>query len=478
MNLFGSPAEILTVSQLTRAIRRAVRDALPGAVTIRGEIANLSRQPSGHVYFSLRDEGSSLRCAMFRGANRLLRFRPENGMEVEARGEVNVYVPRGEVQLVVEEMHPAGLGAQMAALEALKATLAAEGLLAPERKRALPVLPRRVGLVTSPRGAAIRDLLEILGRRAPGVGIIVAPTLVQGAQAEGEIAAALNRLGASGLVDVVIVARGGGSLEDLWAFNTEPVARAIAACPVPVVSGVGHETDVTLADLVADLRAATPSHAAELVVPEAAELAERLWSRAERLAGLTSGRLAREGMRLEALAHSYVLRRPARLVLDDAQRLDELWSDLVRSLRHRVELAASELAARPERLTVALGQAHRTAARELEVRRQQLERTRGTILPRRASHLEGLAGRLRALGPNQVLGRGYVLARRGTTGQALATAAEVAVGEHLRLDWADGHAGALVESVQFSTISPAGPADTPTERNNDGQEESGQTQNP
>jgi exodeoxyribonuclease VII large subunit len=437
----------MTVSQLAQAIRRAIRAALPAAVTVRGEIANFSHQPSGHMYFSLRDAEAVLRCAMFRGANRFLRFTPENGLQVEARGEVNVYVPRGDVQLVVEEMHPAGLGAQMAALEALKAALAAEGLLAPERKRPLPSWPRQVGVVTSPRGAAVRDFLEIVGSRAPGIGVVIAPTVVQGEGAELSIAAAIERLGHAGLVDVLVVARGGGSLEDLWAFNTEPVARAIAGCPVPVVSGVGHEVDVTLADLVADVRAATPTHAAELVVPRVSELVERLRGRSERLAMLLGASVEQRRQRLAGLARSPVLRRPARMLRDDAQRLDELWGDMVRGLRARAGLEAHRLIAHPGRLAAALRHRGRLAARELDTERQTLARAAASRLPELASRVSGLEGSLRALGPSQVLGRGYLLARRAADGAVVARMAELACGERLRLDWADGAAHATVDET-------------------------------
>jgi exodeoxyribonuclease VII large subunit len=458
----------MTVTQLAQGIRLVLSEAFPVAVSVRGEIANFTHQPSGHMYFTLRDEGAALRCAMFRGANRHLRFEPGNGMEVVARGEVGLYVRRGDVQLVVEEMQPAGLGAQMAALEALKEALAAEGLLAPERKRPLPLLPRAVGLVTSPRGAAIRDLLEILGRRAPGVDVVVSPTLVQGEGAALMIAAAIERLGGAGLVDVLIVARGGGSLEDLWAFNLEPVARAIASCPVPVVSGVGHEVDVTLSDLVADVRAATPSHAAELVVPDVAELAARLDAAGRRLVAVPDRRLRAERQRLAALSRSYVFRRPERLLRERAQRLDELWTGLGRLLVHRLERAAGRLESLPGRLVAAAGNRQRRAAHTLDIGRQRLLHAGAQLAPGRRATLAMQGARLRALGPLQVMGRGYVVVRRvdgdgeetaaEVPGQVVARAAGVQAGERLRLEWIDGHARSRVESVEPAPVPGAPPA--------------------
>ena len=252
---------VLTVAELNALVGTLLRESL-GVVWVEGEISNLRRYPSGHTYFTLKDDAAQVAAVLFRGQASWLKFRPEDGLKVIVHGRVGLYEPRGGYQVVVERMEPAGLGALQLALEQLKARLQAEGLLAAERKRPLPLLPRRIDLVTSPSGAALRDILRVLERRFAQVGVVLAPARVQGEGAAGEIAAALAALNRLGGLDAIIVARGGGSIEDLWAFNEEIVARAIAASVVPVISAVGHETDVTLADLVADLRAPTPSAAA------------------------------------------------------------------------------------------------------------------------------------------------------------------------------------------------------------------------
>src|SRR5437867_3235119 len=272
----GRPREdhpVLTVSELNALARGLLEEGL-GTVWVEGEISNLRRYPSGHTYFTLKDAESQVAAVLFRGNAAALRFRPGDGLKVLARGRVSLYEPRGAYQVIVEALEPAGLGALQLAFEQLKARLLAEGLFDAARKRPIPLLPRRIGIVTSPSGAAIRDILKVLSRRFASLGVVLAPARVQGAEAAGEIVAgiaALNRL--AGL-DALIVTRGGGSLEDLWPFNEEAVARAIAASAIPVISAVGHETDVTIADLVADLRAPTPSAAAEVVVGSREELAE------------------------------------------------------------------------------------------------------------------------------------------------------------------------------------------------------------
>ena len=273
---------VFTVSELTRAVKDTLEGRF-GGLWVEGEISNLRVHSSGHVYFTLKDEDAQMRAVLFRGRMRRVRFEPADGLHVLAFGRLDVYAVRGEYQLVCEVMEPKGLGALQLAFEQLKARLAAEGLFDPARKRALPTLPRRVGLVTSPTGAAVRDFLRVVTRRFAGLQVLVCPVRVQGDTAAGEIAEALGTLNRLGDLDVIVLARGGGSLEDLWAFNEEAVARAIAASKIPVISAVGHETDVTIADFVADLRAPTPSAAAELVVREKAELVRQLATLATRL---------------------------------------------------------------------------------------------------------------------------------------------------------------------------------------------------
>ena len=266
---------IYTVSELNAAIR-AVLDAEFQEVWVSGEISGLKLASSGHYYFTLKERDAQLKCVAFRSAHRYWKFKPQDGLAVLARGRIDVYEPRGEYQLLVETLEPQGLGALQLAFEQLKKKLAAEGLFAAERKRALPRFPRRIGIVTSPRGAAIADMIQVLSRRFPGMHIRLFPALVQGEGSVEEVCRGIEYFSQSRWPDLIIVGRGGGSLEDLWTFNEEAVARAIAACSVPVVSAVGHETDVTIADYVADLRAPTPSAAAELVVPTREELLERV----------------------------------------------------------------------------------------------------------------------------------------------------------------------------------------------------------
>ncbi|HUD71090.1 MAG TPA: exodeoxyribonuclease VII large subunit, partial [Dongiaceae bacterium] len=274
--------QVLTVAELNAMVGGLLRESLP-ALWVEGEISNLRRYPSGHTYFTLKDDAAQIAAVLFRGSSSFMKFRPEDGLKVIVHGRVGLYEARGGYQIVVERMEPAGLGALQLALEQLKTRLQAEGLLDPARKRPLPLLPRRIGLVTSERGAALRDILRVLERRFAQVGVVLAPARVQGDGAAEEIAAAIAALNRLGGLDAIIVARGGGSIEDLWAFNEEIVARAIAGSAAPVISAVGHETDVTLADLVADLRAPTPSAAAEMVTLSRREVADRLGSLRTRL---------------------------------------------------------------------------------------------------------------------------------------------------------------------------------------------------
>lgn len=323
--------KIYTVSELTGVIKSALRERFPYPVIVEGELSNWRVSPSGHAYFTLKDEFASLAGVMFRSALKRLAFRPANGQHVQVRGPITIYEPQGQYQIQAEAMVEVGLGALYQAFMALKERLGREGLFAPEHKRPLPPLPRRVGVVTSPSGAAIRDILNVLHRRFANVHIILAPVRVQGSEAPGEIIRAIELFNRHGLVDVMIVGRGGGSLEDLWAFNDEGVARAIFASKIPVISAVGHEIDFTIADFVADLRAPTPSAAAELVVAEQAELTQRIGELSQRLTrrALDVLRAARE--RLERLAASYALTQPLQRIRTWQQHVDDLTAALVRS---------------------------------------------------------------------------------------------------------------------------------------------------
>jgi len=374
-----------------------------GRVWVVGEVSNLHRARSGHLYFTLKDDAGQLRAALFRNAARRVVFEPEDGLEVLAYGDLSVYEPRGDLQLIVRQLEPRGLGALQLAFEQLRARLEAEGLFDPARKRPLPALPSRIGVVTSPTGAAIRDVLEVTGRRYRAASITIAPTRVQGVGAEHEIAAALDALCAHAEVDLILLVRGGGSLEDLQAFNSEVVARAIARASRPVVSGVGHEVDVTIADLAADARAATPSAAAELAVPDAADLARQLardWRRLSRALRAIFERcaqqLAREGDALQMLAPS------ARLAVQRA------------------------------RLRAALRALLRAGAASAE---------------RGRSRLAQLAARLDSLSPLAVLDRGYALVRRARDGAIPRRADELERGERLAVRLAEAQLEAIVESI-------------------------------
>jgi exodeoxyribonuclease VII large subunit len=356
-----------TVSELTAELKVLLEEVYP-AVWVEGEISNLRRPTSGHLYFTLKDDRAQIRAVMFRGRNQRLRFRPEDGLAVLVHGTLSIYEPRGEYQVVVEAMEPKGLGALQLAFEQLKARLAAEGLFDEARKRPIPLLPRRIGIVTSPTGAALRDILQVLERRFATVDLLIHPVPVQGDQAPPEIEAALDALNRRGDLEVIILARGGGSLEDLWAFNEERVARAIARSKIPIISAIGHETDFTIADFVADLRAPTPSAAAELVIARKGEIAQRLDDLWARMLGVVEHRVAAARQRATALERHLRLLSPVDRVRLQRERLAEL----LRALE-------AEVGAR-------------------------LLRWRGAV--------QAAAGKLDALSPLAILARGYSLTRR------------------------------------------------------------------
>jgi len=328
--------DVYSVSRLNREVRTLLERGF-GSLWLEAEISNFSRPSSGHWYFSLKDAAAQVRCAMFRQRNMLCNFAARDGQKVLVRARIGLYEPRGEYQLIVDHMEDAGLGALKRQFEELSAKLAAEGLFAQERKRPLPSLPVRIGVITSPTGAAVRDILHVLARRFPAAGVLIYPVAVQGVQAAGEIIAALKTAAKRAECDVLILARGGGSLEDLWAFNDEKLARAIAASAIPVVSGIGHEIDFTIADFAADVRAPTPSAAAELVVPDAGEwLAAfaRLGSRVERC---MRRRLADQRDELRGLERRAALVSPAAHLAQQTQRLDEIDQRIARAMRRRLE---------------------------------------------------------------------------------------------------------------------------------------------
>ena len=376
----------LSVSALTARIKVLLEEQV-GEVSVAGEISNFRRQASGHCYFTLKDEGSQIPCALFKGSAARLGLQPGDGVKVVAHGEVSVYEPRGAYQLIVRGLEPLGKGDLHQRFEELKQKLQAEGLFAEERKRTLPEFVERIGIVTSPTGAAVRDVIHVLQRRCPRIALTVFGVKVQGDGAAEEIAEAIRRMGEMDF-DVLMVVRGGGSLEDLWSFNEEVVARAVAASPIPVISGVGHETDFTICDFAADLRAPTPSAAAEIVSRPDADWQEEVESLGERLESAVWDVLKEKKRRIGELAGSYVFREPGKMVEMSAQRVDELAVQLQRGLgnawRYRKQMAEVLLqrwgALRPER-----------RVRELSLR------------------MQAAADRLRVLGPDETLRRGYTL---------------------------------------------------------------------
>jgi exodeoxyribonuclease VII large subunit len=429
--------EVYSVSRLNREVRALLERALH-VVWVEGELSNFSQPASGHWYFTLKDREAQLRCAMFRMKNVLVGFTPRAGAQLLVRGRLSVYEARGEYQLIVEHLEEAGLGALKRNFERLKAKLAAEGLFALERKRPLPRFPRRVGVITSPTGAALHDILKIIARRYPPAAVLVYPTAVQGAAAVPALIAALTAASARAECDVLILARGGGSLEDLWAFNDERVARAVHACALPVVSGVGHEIDFTIADLVADARAPTPSAAAELVVPDRLACLEAIARAAQRL-GAAMRREQRVGaVRLEAVGRRLSLAHPGVRLQQRLQRLDDLMRRLAGAARAGLHHDGRRLAHSHARLL-------ERSPRQLLSERRGCHEALHTRLDRalreqlaRSGHRLALAQRaLDAVSPLATLTRGFAIVTRAD-GTLLTDAAAAADGENIEARLARG----------------------------------------
>ena len=438
---------VLTPSQLNTLARDLLESAFPLA-WIEGELGNVTHPGSGHLYFTLKDARAQVRCAMFKPKSQRLMFVPREGLKVLGRGRLTLYEARGDYQLVLDHLEEAGEGALRRAFEALQAKLAAEGLFDPARKRPLPAWVRRVAVITSPTGAAVRDVLSVLARRLPLLQVDVLPSLVQGDSAAAQITDLLRRAGASGRYDVVLLARGGGSLEDLWAFNDEALARAIAASPVPVVSAIGHETDFTLADFAADLRAPTPSVAAELLVPDRRDLLARLHAMRERLMALQRHRLDqamqradRAMLRLQAQspqARLHLLRlRHAEL----RRRLDTQWRQCLLGRQARLRHAATVLRTQHPARRLAL-----LHERLLRLRaRPQAGITR--VLQRDTLKLRALARSLEACSPLATVARGYSILTRESDGRLVQSVAQVHAGDRLRARLRDGDVSLSVQAV-------------------------------
>lgn len=445
--------EIYSVSQLNRAARSLLEGNFP-LIWIEGEISNLAKPSSGHVYFTLKDEVASVRCAMFRQRNRRLSFTPENGAQVLIRAQVSLYEGRGEFQLIAEHMEAAGDGALRRAFEVLKQRLAAEGLFDAAHKKILPALPRCIGVVTSPTGAAIHDILSILQRRFPALPIVIYPAQVQGNGAPAQIVRAIHLASQRNECDVLIVTRGGGSLEDLWAFNDEAVARAIHACRIPVVSGIGHEVDFSIADFVADQRAATPSAAAELVSPDQTEWLQQFARQRSRLVTLMQDRVTGKQHLLRWLMQRLQQQHPGQRLRTQAQRLDELEQRLHHAQRVLLRHQRSTLAELSSRLYRHIP-SHRLD--QLRIKQQNLaQRIHQAVHLTLQRHQQRLVFASRALdtvSPLATLARGYAIVRTVPLHTVLRSAHDVVPGDKIEVRLARGRLSCQVNEIQIAEES-------------------------
>ncbi len=436
--------KVWTVSELNARIRELLSAAFTN-IWIEGEISNFREAQSGHLYFTLKDQSAQVRCVCFRQNAIRLRFRPEDGLHMRIRGSISVYDLRGEYQIYVDHIEPVGLGALQLAFEQLKKKLEAEGLFDPARKKRLPMLPRRIGVVTSPAAAALRDILRILKRRFPNARVLLYPVKVQGDGAAEEIAKALQFFTKHDAADVVILARGGGSIEDLWPFNEEKVARAIAACTIPVVSAIGHETDFTIADFVADVRASTPSAAAEIVIQERESFDKHIAEIQRKLSDAISYLILEQRHRLQTLIADRAFRRPEDLLREYRQRTDELSQRMAESLRGRLDLlrdrftdararmASFDLRARLE--TMRLRTEHRAGELRLRIER---------MLVAKRKQFERLMLQLDERSPLKVLDRGYAIVY-DSAGNPLRAASDVAVADEVNMRLARGRLWAEIK---------------------------------
>ena len=448
---------VLTVSRLTQDVRTLLETGI-GRVWLQGEISGLLRAGSGHWYFTLMDNAAQVRCAMFRQRNARVRIPPKDGDQVLVQALVSLYEPRGEFQLVVEQMLPAGEGLLRAKFEALKAQLAAEGLFDANRKRPLPSTVRRVGVVTSATGAAIHDILTVLARRDPLMEVIIYPTLVQGNLASGQIVRAIETANARREVDVLIVGRGGGSAEDLWCFNEEPVVRALAASVLPTVSAVGHEVDVSLADLVADWRAPTPSAAAELISSDRSRERQQLQQLAQRATRALGERLGASSRLQQTLEERLQRQHPARRLEQQAQRLDELDKRQQRAMVQQLargdqRLSHYQAQLKPQRLALRTTQ----ATQILDQWQQRAHKAMRIALSAGQQRLESAAGALHLVSPLATLGRGYSITRLGEQGAVIRHPHDVRKGDRLTTRVAGGF-------IQ-STVTDNGASPTPAQGN-------------
>jgi exodeoxyribonuclease VII large subunit len=438
---------ILTVTELTTRIRVLIEGEFPD-LWVEGEVSNFRQAQSGHLYFTLKDERAQVRCVCFRNEARMLKFRPEDGLRITVRGALSVYEARGEYQIYVQHIEPVGLGALQLAFEQLKQRLEAEGLFAADRKKPLPLLPRRIGIVTSPSGAAVRDILRVLRRRFPNAHVVLFPVRVQGEGAAKEIVEALRYFNRKQLADVLILARGGGSIEDLWAFNEEIVARAVAASQIPIICGVGHETDFTIADFAADVRAATPSAAAEIVVRSREEFDRHIGELDRRLVERLRYVLLERRHRIQQLIGDRAFRRLPDLVRQRRQRVDELVLVQAELLRRKLRTTADQVRALERRLA-GIDLRIRLAALRLRIEqgRERLANAAERFFTARRHRLGALAVQLDERSPLRLLERGYAICY-DASGRLLRGVEGVSVGDEVSVQLARGRLGAVVNKKE------------------------------
>ena len=445
MALAESKRRIYTVSRLNQEVQHALESGF-GMLWLQGELSNFSRPTSGHFYFSLKDSQSQIRCAMFRGRNRYIDFEPKSGDEVLVRGKLGLYAARGDFQLIVEHMEPAGAGQLQQKFEATKKKLQALGWFDQAAKQALPDLPQRIGVVTSSTGAAIRDVLQVLARRSPQAEIIIYPSLVQGASAAPKIVEAIKTAERRNEVDVLLLVRGGGSIEDLWAFNEEQVAQAIFDCVLPVVCGVGHEIDITIADLVADLRAPTPSAAAELATPDEEVMLQRVASAKATLHRILAQQLSQQTNLLSSLTDRLNMRHPRRLLDDRGQRIDELEERLQQSMQAQTQRHRMRLALLGTRLNA------QSPDKQLTNLRTQLASVEARLVAGMQAGLQNAKGRwqiaaraLDTVSPLSTLERGFAVVKH--EGKVISNPAQLSPGDLITTQVARGTIVSKVDSI-------------------------------
>jgi len=444
MDFSNEHRTVLSVSDLNSEVALMLSRSF-GVLWLEGEISNFSRPASGHFYFSLKDQKAQVRCAMFRNRNLTLKLKPANGMLVRVRAKIGLYEPRGEFQIIVEQMEEAGAGILQQQFEALKAKLSAAGLFDATHKRALPKLPRSIGVITSPTGAAIRDILQVLGRRAPQVPVFIYPVAVQGKLAARQIESAIRRANIDQRCDVLLIARGGGSIEDLWSFNEPNVAQAVFESQIPTISGVGHEVDTTIADYVADIRAATPSVAAELAVPDMVELRQQSIQRDNRLMQMMQSYLYHHQQSLRNLNHRLANHRPAYRLQQQQQRLDELEQRAYRAAAVYMERRQANIRQLQTRLHANSPQQLLTNRQQhLQQQSHQLRHILQRLLQQKQASFALLAARLQSASPLTTLQRGYSITQAIDTGKVIQDANEINVGQTINIRL---HTGSLEASV-------------------------------